>query len=121
MISDGTFSGKHARFISIGQHKSLLVLSVTAAGPGQVKQGIADYAPAEERAVKQGANAAHQQLMLHRHSSKVDSLVSGPYGNFGPHGGQEVLLQLLLHLLCCNMPQGWWQHFITFALTPCSA
>ena len=106
MISDDTFSGKHARFINIGHHNSLLVLSETAAGPGQIKQGIAGYAPAEERAVKQGANAAHQQLMLHRHSGKVDSLVSRPYGNFGPHGGQKILVQLLLHLLCCNIPLG---------------
>lgn len=56
--------------------------------------------PAEEGTVKQSANAAHEQLVLHRHSRKVDSLVSRPDGNLSCHGRQKVLLKLVADVLC---------------------
>ena len=38
--------------------------------------------------------------MLHRHSCKVDSLVSRPDGNLSSHGRQKVLLKLVADVLC---------------------
>ena len=56
--------------------------------------------PAEEGTIKQGANAAHEQLMLHGHPRKIDSLIDRPDGNLSSHGRQKVLLKLVAHLLC---------------------
>ena len=56
--------------------------------------------PAEEGTVKQGANAAHEQLVLHWHSCKVYSLISRPDGDLSSHSWQKVLLKLVAHFLC---------------------
>ncbi len=61
--------------------------------------------PAQEGAIKECSNTAHEQLVLNRDTSKIDSLVGRPDGHFSSHGGQEVLLKLMTHLLYSSATQ----------------
>lgn len=61
--------------------------------------------PAQEGAVKECSNTAHEQLVLNRDTSKIDSLIGRPDGHLSSHGGQEVLLKLMTHLLYASATQ----------------
>ena len=63
------------------------------------------HSPAQEGAVKECSNTAHEQLVLNRDTSKIDSLVSRPDGHFSTHGGQEVLPKLVTYLLYASTTQ----------------
>ena len=66
---------------------------------------VVNCLPAKESAVKNGANTAHQQLVLHWDACKIDSLINWPDGNLSPHGWQKVLLKLVTHLLYTMLRQ----------------
>ena len=94
---DSCSFGTKFKSISILHRKKSLSSSRDAC---PAHQHIPGYLPAEEGTVKQSANTAHEQLMLHRHPCKVDRLVSRPNGNLSSHGRQKVLLKLVTDVLC---------------------
>lgn len=61
--------------------------------------------PAQEGAIKECSNTAHEQLVLNRDTSEIDSLVGRPDGHFSSHSGEEVLLKLVTHLLYASAMQ----------------